>query len=497
MEGYASKTIKGTVIIFVFSLLASFFAYLFRYILAKNLSLSDFGFFFSLIALGGLFFLIKDIGMTQSIFYFIPRFVARKNIIGIDSLVTTVAKVSVFSSLLVSLLMMVFANFLVLHYFKTGSAFFIILYAIVFFINCLELLLQNLFSAFQDQFTYSVHNFSRNFLVVLFVSIGFLFFGHYGILVPLTSYLVSCAILLSFFGYLFYKKIFSAFRASRNRKSFDFKRLLLFGVPATLSSLGFLVITYADTLILTYFKPLEQVGLYNVAVPIITLMIYFPIAISLAIRPMSAELWIKREIKSLNFVIENTNKYALIVLLPAAALLCAYPDLVLRLLFGDKFVGASSALVILSIGAIFYGIAHININFIFGISGPKLTTYIWISAAILNVILNFVLIPKYGIVGAAIGTMMSYMLLFFLSAYFLFSKAKTPVNYLRYFLILVSGATFLSLINYLKKVVSLPIILESVMVGAFSILIYILLLFVFRVVTVSEIKSMNEKLFSK
>jgi O-antigen/teichoic acid export membrane protein len=56
-----------------------------------------------------------------------------------------------------------------------------------------------------------------------------------------------------------------------------------------------LLISSADTLILTYFKSLEEVGLYSAVIPIINLMLYFPIAISTVIMPLSAELWAKRK----------------------------------------------------------------------------------------------------------------------------------------------------------------------------------------------------------
>jgi len=94
----------------------------------------------------------------------------------------------------------------------------------------------------------------------------------------------------------------------------------------------------------------------------------------------------------------------LAVAIPTAILFFIWGEPILRLVFGEEYVSAYSALVILSIANIF----HAG----FGILGPllnmagyeKVTAKGIAFAALCNVVLNFIFIPIYGVVGAALAT---------------------------------------------------------------------------------------------
>ncbi len=495
MTNYARRTARGTIIVFIFSLFAALFAYLFRILLAKRLTLEEFGFFFALFAFSSIIFMIKDLGITQSAVYFIPKFLANNNRKKVKALISKILKINIINSAVVFILFSLFASFLIEKYFHAGTPFLVFLFALSFFINCMELPFQVFSNAFQNQFLFSIHNFSRNFLVFLLTFIGFLFFS--GIAVPILAYIFMHFILLAIFPLLFFKKTFPDYFKIKNKIGFKLKDLLLFGIPVTMSSFGFLLISYADILILTYFRTLEEVGLYSAAVPIITLMLYFPFAICVVIFPLSSELWAKKKLDALRFAIEKISKLVFIVLIPIAGVLLIYPDLILTLLYGSNFVSAQSALFILTIGAIFYGIAQINMTFLIGIAGPKLNMYIWMCVAVVNLVLNFILIPRYSITGAATATVISYFVLFVLSVFFLYRKVSIKLNFMNYFLIFASGGIFLWIVNYLKNALSLGIWIESILVIIISLLIYGAFLFILKIITLKEIKEIIYQILKK
>jgi O-antigen/teichoic acid export membrane protein len=497
MDKYVRKTLLDSSIIFVFAVLSALCAYLFRMILAKNLSLADFGLFFSLVAFTSMLFVFKDFGMTHAIVYFIPRFVASKNFRNVKSITTKVFRINFISSLIVAVLMVVFSKFIMKYYFHQENNIILILFALVFFLDCIGLLFQNLFHAFQDQFYYALHNFVKNVLVVLFVILGLKYISNYGIIIPILCYGASYLLVSIIFGLKFYLSTFKQYAKLDKYGDFSTMKLLTFGVPATLSTLGYLIINSADVLILTYFRTLEEVGLYNAALPIILLLTYLPIAVSLAIRPMSAELWTKKAFNSLNLVIENTTRFALILLLPISLILVIYPDIVLRILFGETLVQASTALSILAIGAVFYGLTHIQINFLFGISGPKVVTKIWAIGAIVNIVLNLILVPKYGIIGAAIGTTISYLVLLIYSSILLQQKVQSDFNIREYLYILLSGAIFLLVINYLKKWININWQVEMLLVIGVASLIYVSILFLLKVISISDFKKIITTISSR
>ena len=179
-----------------------------------------------------------------------------------------------------------------------------------------------------------------------------------------------------------------------------------------------------------------------------------------------------------------------------AAVMMIYPEITLNLLFGDVFRSASTALMVLSIGAIFYGLAFINISFLLGIIGPKLNTMITLSSAAINIIFNLALIPRFGILGAAIGTSIGYFIYFILSTYFLYKHIRIRQNYLQYVLVIFFGGIFVLSLAFLKGTIRMNVIPEAIIVTFVSAMIYLVLIFAFRIVTATEIGEIKKQLFA-
>ena len=88
-----------------------------------------------------------------------------------------------------------------------------------------------------------------------------------------------------------------------------------------------------------------------------------------------------------------------------------FPEQVISLLFGPEYISAASSLRILAVGSIFLSFSDISNRIIIMTGRSRLIFYDLIFASILNVIINILLIPKYGIIGAATGTMISFVTL--------------------------------------------------------------------------------------
>jgi len=181
------------------------------------------------------------------------------------------------------------------------------------------------------------------------------------------------------------------------------KELLLFSLPLMGTALLSTMMFWVDSLLLGYFKTPEAVGLYNAARPMAqiigepmsaVLLIYVPVATGLYARNLMAEF--RR-----NYTI--LTKWVVSLTLPIFLVLFLFPEAVLNLLFGTGYTAAAPALRILSLGLI--------INNFFGPRGGALVALghakflLWsIAAAVtFDVILNIILIPPMGIVGAAIA----------------------------------------------------------------------------------------------
>ncbi len=86
------------------------------------------------------------------------------------------------------------------------------------------------------------------------------------------------------------------------------------------------------------------------------------------------------------------------------------PDII-TLLFDEKYVTVAPAVTILWGGMVFFSIASFNINALNSGNKQKIIAYMVASCVIINFVLNFILIPKWGYIGAAFATAITYLLM--------------------------------------------------------------------------------------
>ncbi|HHT7237416.1 oligosaccharide flippase family protein [Bacillus mycoides] len=217
------------------------------------------------------------------------------------------------------------------------------------------------------------------------------------------------------------------------------KRMLKFGLPWIPATIIGWVLTASDRIFLERYTNYEQVGIYFAAMKIIGVLgIIQSIFISYW-SPVSYR-WQKEGVENEKFTIVSQSLMFLMALLFLGVLL--FKDLFIAILSPEY----SKAAIIVPF-LLFYPIMNtVSNTTALGIPFSRKTHYnIWIStvAAISNVILNILLVPKIGAVGAAIATGVSYIIFFWIRT--LISR-KLWYNFdLKYYfvtiLILLIGAT--------------------------------------------------------
>ncbi|MBJ7984633.1 oligosaccharide flippase family protein [Bacillus cereus] len=217
------------------------------------------------------------------------------------------------------------------------------------------------------------------------------------------------------------------------------KRMLKFGLPWIPATIIGWVLTASDRIFLERYTNYEQVGIYFAAMKIIGVLgIIQSIFISYW-SPVSYR-WQKEGVENEKFTIVSQSLMFLMALLFLGVLL--FKDLFIAILSPEY----SKAAIIVPF-LLFYPIMNtVSNTTALGIPFSRKTHYnIWIStvAAISNVILNILLVPKIGTVGAAIATGVSYIIFFWIRT--LISR-KLWYNFdLKYYfvtiLILLIGAT--------------------------------------------------------
>lgn len=194
-----------------------------------------------------------------------------------------------------------------------------------------------------------------------------------------------------------------------------------------LTVLGTNLLTSLDTLMLTHLAGLGSVGLYNVAIPISQVFRALMVLPGLFL-PVASDLWYAERSKDIaalcRFVVRSVTLYgwAMWILLFAAS------DVIIHTLFGPAFEPAATPLLILGAGVPLLVVAMFFLNILSSMGRPeKGTRRIWL-VVIVDVVLNGVLIPRWGVGGAATATALSYAVLLGLARHGL--RGRVPVRLL-------------------------------------------------------------------
>jgi len=414
---YAKKAIRGAGITFIMSMFAVAVSYLFRIVLARSLGPEDFGLFYSVFTFVIFFLFFRDLGLSPALVKSISEFRAQGKNGDIKSAISFVLGFQLISSLVIGSIFFILSDYLAQHYFQNQDASLMLKLLVVYILGSIFfIVLKGTFNGFQKMFLFSSVELAKNSFVLLFALL-FLRLG-YGALAPALAYVAVCAAL--FLLYLpFALRTFSFF----TYKITDFqkisRRVLFFGIPLFAVSVADKVIGYIDTLLLTYFRSLTEVGIYNVVLPSSLILLYVGSALSVTLFPLVTELWTKKDISRLCKGIDLIYRNLYIVVIPAIFTIFAFAPEFLVSFFGEDYKTGSYALQILLVGVLFFTLAIINNSIISGTGKPRMVAKITFLSAFANVIFNIALIPSFGINGAAFATALSYALSMVLSTIFL------------------------------------------------------------------------------
>jgi len=208
-------------------------------------------------------------------------------------------------------------------------------------------------------------------------------------------------------AFLFVLRLFGrAFAAPEKPRSVA-GELLTFSAPAALASVFTTFLILVDRLIVGYFRPAAEVGVYQAAS---TASAFFPVvltAFSGILAPMIAALHHNGESERLLEVYRVSTKWALYVSLPVFLTILFRSRELMEVIFGKGYVAGGSLLVVLSLGQLI-NVSTGSINVALLMTGHQNRWLMMSGAALVaDITLGVMLAAKYGAMGAAWATAVS------------------------------------------------------------------------------------------
>ncbi|MFQ6674436.1 MAG: flippase [Fidelibacterota bacterium] len=196
-------------------------------------------------------------------------------------------------------------------------------------------------------------------------------------------------------------------------------------IPYTLSAISSPLFTRVDVVFLGFFLGAAAAGVYNVAYRVVFVLGFIPHFAALALFPMASRLYVHSR-KQLEALYHQSLNLMILIGLPAAfGLWLIAPDLI-NLVFGNAFAESASLLRFLAWLMFLWFLRSIMAIFLMSCDRQvERTKSQWIAASV-NVLGNLLLIPTFGVKGAAITTLISEALLVILFAVRLGSVLGLP-----------------------------------------------------------------------
>ena len=261
---------------------------------------------------------------------------------------------------------------------------------------------------------------------------------------------------------------------SRLTPTAEGRSMLRFSAPLLVSGATSLVVTDLDILMLGVMGTSREVGTYKAVYPLGMLLLLSITAVGYLLMPVLSDLHAEDKAERMREVYRIAAKWTTALSLPIGYVLLVYPAWLIGLTFGSEYVSGNLVLSVLAVGFLSHVVTGPNGNALKSLGHPDVTMYTSVLLAVLNAGLNLLLIPLYGILGAAVATASSYVINNLLNSYILYSRsAISPVS--RDLLaIIASGAGSASLIaagqQVFGSVVVQPLIGITVFVTAYGLL---------------------------
>jgi O-antigen/teichoic acid export membrane protein len=400
-----AKITKGTGIAFVGTLAALFFAFISRPMVARYGTEADYGVYSLAFAILNICVVVATLGLQQGV----PRIIAyargKNDSERVRKLIPASVQFGLIAGISLGIIVFFTSDILAAKVFHDVTfAFPLKIFALGIPFFTLINVLVSIFRGLNDiKPTVYFQNILRPLLFPLFLlPVIFLKLPFAGVFYAfLASLIVSCVVLIA---YTVKRLPFPVGLRTKLRGDPAAKELLLFSLPLFGVTVLGLIIAWTDTLMLGGLKSSADVGLYNAASPLAEFISAPLSAMVLVYVPVASGLYAQGSMPEMRRNFSILTKWLCAATLPLFLILFLFPETVLGFVFGASYTSAATTLRILSVGYIVNNLCGPNRGTLVTMGEVRFVMWTTLGTALLNVGLNIVLIPPFGIEGAAIAS---------------------------------------------------------------------------------------------
>jgi O-antigen/teichoic acid export membrane protein len=460
---------KSTFVVSITLIISKILLYLYRIVIARKFGPEIYGLFTLSVVIVSWFRLFSGFGIKDGVIRYISLFRAKNEKEKIQYILKRSLIILVFTSIIASILLFFLSDFIAIRFFSNSKLTpFLKIFSATLPFTVLGSIFLSIVRGFEKigWFVFIsevLGNFIQLIILVLLIFLG------------ISSNSVSVSYLVGTFSIFIVAYFVSKMSVpnilisnkkinnSKNKKTF--KEMFAYSWPFLFYGVINFIFYWTDSFMIGIFKNAESVGYYNAAVPI-AMTLYLPFSLFAQLFfPLVTKEFSKGKMETVKQLSQQVGKWIFMIVMPIFVIFMIFPGVFINILFGKEYLVAENSLRFLSIGALFVTISSISQELLSMKGKSKLILFNMIGATIINIILNLILIPKYGITGAAIATMLSSIVLsivLFIQSYKFLAIIPLRRKMFRITLIVILSTVLLLAVKSLMEVNLLSLILCSI-----------------------------------
>ena len=191
--------------------------------------------------------------------------------------------------------------------------------------------------------------------------------------------------------------------------NFSSTEILRTSYPMALSAISYFLMQSTDVLFISAYDTFESVAYYSIAVKLATVTALALISVNIVIAPKIASIYNDKNFYQLKLILKKATRMNVVISLPIIIILLFFSEYVLST-FGSNYILAKNALWILLIAQFFNSITGPSALYLNMTGRQKKLNVILVISLLINVVLNIILVPDFGMLGAAISTTTSFVI---------------------------------------------------------------------------------------
>jgi len=265
------------------------------------------------------------------------------------------------------------------------------------------------------------------------------------------------------------------------------KPYFTFGLPLVFMPVLSILLQISDQYIIGYYSGAKAVGIYALAYSLCVIIKLLLDPIYLLLQQTMSKAWNQGDIEKAKFYFQYSYKYAFMLVIPTMFGLSLLAKPILKIISTTEFIAGSLLVPIISLGITLYTFFFLAMILLQLSKKTKRITQIFIMLVVVNILLNFILIPYLGNLGAALSTLVAFAI----SAVYgiiIIKSMKLDLMWKFLFKSIFASSVMGTLIIFLMNLQFLNEIIKIIFVIFSAIIIYFCMLFLLKGIDKYELK---------